>query len=261
MLVTAILRRARVGRGGSRTRTAASIVANAALIVVIAGCGGSTKTVTVAAGKSKGGRSTSVSGRVVPVVRCSTQFGISAGSVKLPQRIRLLGVAQRSNDLAAYTNTQLYLIGPAGMDCAGIVGADGGASVVVWPAGGSELQPGSTGEGLTFMLEPACASCRAVDACPFFTLIANSLGFPCTQEIPVGEQIVRQSARVVAFDDPAGVAGDGWPSGGVDPASGVVGVSGAAPDQEVFRTTCTLPVSERAVCDTSNTDVIARYGS
>jgi hypothetical protein len=161
--------------------------------------------------------------------------------------------------LVAYTNTDIYLVGPRGMRCSGIVGADGGSQVIVWPQGRSRPGPHARTDGLTLSLEPACVGCQAEAVCPFFTALARSLGFPCVSGVPPGERVVRLRPNVVFFEDPPGVAGSGWPSGGPDPANGFVGRAGG-PNRPVYRSTCTLPSSENSVCTTSRNDVLHRYG-
>jgi len=44
------------------------------------------------------------------------------------------------------------------------------------------------------------------------------------------------------------------------PANGVVGTHGNARDALVYRSTCTLPAAEHAICTESLNDVIVRYG-
>ena len=57
--------------------------------------------------------------------------------------------------LVAYTNTQSYLVGPRGMRCSGIVAADGGSQVIVWPQGHSRPSFHAHTAGLTLTLDPA----------------------------------------------------------------------------------------------------------
>jgi hypothetical protein len=161
----------------------------------------------------------------------------------------------------AYTNTNMFLIGPAGMACNGIVAVDGGSKITVWPIGKAAPARHSAGEGLTLTLDPACASCRAEDACPFFRSFAAGLGFPCTSGVSAGERLDRLSSQVVYFTDAPGLAGDGWPSGGYFPADGLAGIQGSATDGAVFRTTCTLPMAKSAVCAISLLNVLRSYAT
>ncbi len=147
------------------------------------------------------------------------------------------------------------------MACGGIVAADGGSQVAVWPIGKAPPARHSFGEGLTLILEPACVSCRAADACPFFAAFAASLGFPCNGSVPAAERVDRLSSRVVYFTDAPGLYGDGWPSGGYFPATGLAGIQGSSTNGTVFRTTCTLPMASSAICAVSLLNVLHRYGT
>jgi hypothetical protein len=195
----------------------------------------------------------------LPVVRCSTEFGISGPSPRTPTTVTVSS-SSPTRGLVAYTNTQIYLVGPQGMRCSGLVAVDGGSQVIVWPADRGRPDPHARTDGLTLSLEPACAGCKAEDVCPFFTALARDLGFPCASGVPRGERVYRLRSDVVLFEDPPGVAGSGWPSGGPDPANGLVGYTGSPENDVVYRSTCTLPASKHAVCTTSLNDVISRYG-
>jgi hypothetical protein len=195
----------------------------------------------------------------IPVVRCPTVFGVAGNHARAPAALAV-DAAGPTHGLVAYTNTSLFLIAPRGLRCSGIVAADGGTQVVVWAAGQRRPQLHSRGVGLTLTVDPACASCRAEDACPFFRTLARQAGFPCTAGIPDGERVVRPSRSVALFEDPPGVGGSGWPSGGPFPANGVVGTLPSSTEAVVYRATCTLPARDHAICTESLDDVIARYG-
>lgn len=194
----------------------------------------------------------------VSVVRCRTEFGITPGKISVPSTIVVRGAPRSTRGLVAYTNTDLFLLGPANMSCAGLVGADGSASVTVWSRRHQRPHQHSHGDGLTLQVIPACVGCMAVAACPFFPAYASRLGFPCTNGIPSGESVSRPSAHVALFEDPPGVAGDGFPSGGPDPANGIDGIKGRYGQQ--YGATCTLPQREHAACTVVLNDVLARYG-
>jgi hypothetical protein len=200
------------------------------------------------------------SATVVPVVRCPTTFGVAGQTHSAPAQLDVRAPASTARGLAAYTNTGAYLLGPAGMRCSGILAADGGSQVLVWPQAQRRPGPHSHGAGIVLTIDPACASCRAEDACPFLRALARGLGFPCTSGVPAGERVDRLSSSLVLFEDPPGVSGSGSPSGGADPANGVVGTTGTARNRSVYRSTCTLPSSEHSLCTTILDDVIARYG-
>lgn len=198
-------------------------------------------------------------GSTVPVHRCATQFGVPPGRVRLPARVPVLGDAARTTGLTAYSNTRQYLIGPAGLQCTGTVGADGTTEIAAWSGhGGRALRQHSGSSGLTLFYDPDCSGCEAGTACPFFMAFAAALDFPCPNGIPKGETVERRGGDLALFSDPVGLAGDGWPSGGSEPANGVVGIHGRG--GAVYRATCTLPASQHASCTVSLNDAIARYG-
>ena len=195
----------------------------------------------------------------IPVVRCATVFGAGGPPRHVPSTVALSGTTP-AHGLVAYTNTEIFLVGPPGLRCSGIVAADGGSQVVAWAPGAPKPAPHSHGVGLTLNIDPACAGCKADDACPFFTALARGLGFPCAAGVPAGESVARPHPTLALFEDPPGVAGSGWPSGGPYPANGVVGTRGSPRNGLVYRSTCTLPAAKHAICTRSLNDVIARYG-
>lgn len=219
--------------------------------------------VVVAVSVAVGAASVSAaSGPTVAVVRCATSGFLPPGAKsKTPSRVAVLGAPSSIRGLVAYTNFEEFLVAPAGMRCSGSVGADGNGEILVWPSGYAAPSQHSRYEGLTLRLDPACASCRAADACPFFPTFAASVSFPCSATaIPHGERVYALNSAETTFEDPPGVPGDGWPSGGRDPANGVVGVN-ASENSSVYRATCTLPASEHSVCTVILNDVLARYGA
>jgi hypothetical protein len=200
----------------------------------------------------------SASARHVRVARCPTQFGIPPGRISVPTTVAVRGAPSSTKGLIAYTNTELFLIAPAHMACSGTIGADGNASLAVWPRGQRRPRKHSRGGGVTLTVIPACVGCMAFVACPFFPSFARRLGFPCASGIPAGEVVRRPNRQLALFEDPPGIAGDGWPSGGPNPARGLVGIKGR--HGFVYSATCTLPASKRHACAVGLDDVRARYG-
>jgi hypothetical protein len=192
----------------------------------------------------------------VPVVRCSTLFGTTGARRPVPHSVRV-HAPQPLSGLEAYTNTEVYLLGPEHLDCRGLVAADGNEQLALWPRGSREPGRHSRSAALTLSMVPACAGCRAQLGCPFLRALARRLKLPCRDGIPRGELFARVNANLVRFEDPSGVAGTGWPSGGPDPARGVVGEAAGG---TVFKATCTLPASQEPVCVRSIDDLLARYG-
>ncbi len=206
-------------------------------------------------------RATSSRAVSVAVVRCPTRMGITGSHRRVPTRITLDEPPSSATHLVAYTNTEDFLVGPAGMACSGAIGVDGTATILAWPQGSPEPRRHSHGAGLSLSVDPDCVGCQAELACPFFTAFARSLGFPCTDTIPSRERVDRIDTDLVSYQDPPGVSGDGWPSGGVDPANGVVALFGPrvrGRPEEVMSATCTLPAAASPVCTTSLNDAITR---
>jgi hypothetical protein len=175
----------------------------------------------------------------------------------------VLGSPHTVAGLVAYTNTELFLIGPARMSCSGLISQDGATQLLVWPRGKRRPQQDSHEDGITLVSAPVCVGCQAEYACPFFAAFARSLGFPCTTGIPAREKVTRPDSHLVLFQDPRGVAGDGWPSGGPDEANGMVVIQGSLKpgprERAVYRATCTLPATQQPSCTISLDDVIDRY--
>lgn len=147
----------------------------------------------------------------VPVVRCATDAGFPLGKRHLPSTLAVLGAPTPGLRLVAYSNTEDYLIGPAGMDCAGALAADGGSRISVWVRGYPAPSQRARYGALTLSLDPACLGCKAQDACPFFGEFAKAEEIPCDMRIPAGERVTRPDSHIALFTDPAGIPGSGWP--------------------------------------------------
>ena len=100
------------------------------------------------------------------------------------------------------------------MSCAGFVAADGGTSVTTLAA--RRCQTGALqSRGWPDAVHRASLCIfPAGDACPFFSAFARSLGFPCESGISADEKVYRLRSDIALFEDPPGVRGSGWPSGG-----------------------------------------------
>jgi hypothetical protein len=186
----------------------------------------------------------------VPVVRCPTSLGVAPGRPAVRRGLTLRGVPTSTAQLAAYTNTSSYLIGPSGLRCAGAIGADGNSTIQAWPRGQAKPGPHGAGAGLALSVIPACVGCKALATChyfPTFQRTSRQIGLVCRPEPPPGERLRYLSRRLVAFTDSPFVQGAGWPSGGGLPSIGLVGIQPGR-SQVVFTASCTLPTAERSVC-------------
>ena len=89
-------------------------------------------------------------------------------------------------------------------------------------------------------------------ACPFFSAAQaatqQNLGKGCAASSPSQEQVVRTSAVQVGFEDPPGVAGAGYPSGGQNPANGVVLYQPKPTEATAYQATCTLAAAQHDLC-------------
>jgi hypothetical protein len=194
----------------------------------------------------------------IRVVSCPTGFALANPDLpKLPLAIKVLHAPSSVRGLAAYTNSIDYLIGPVGMNCSGGIGANGSSALTTWRRGTRKPTRGSRSDGLSLYRETACVGCMADLACPFFPAFAlKTSGSPCWTHATRGELVVHPNAQVALFEDPPGVLGVGFPSGGPHSANGVVQLSSRS---GVSRATCTLPRSQRWVCTVSLNDAMARY--
>jgi hypothetical protein len=159
--------------------------------------------------------------------------------------------------LSAYSDGVLLVLAPAGWNCHAVVAADGGASITI--------AAGST----TRLTEPAITvnfadtdGTSASLACSLFPAAARQLptGVPCFARKPHRESTVLASAQTIDFTDPPRVHGDGSPSGGSDPAHGLMTFLPATGgfDGYAFTATCTLPQKQAAICRTVLDDELTR---
>lgn len=186
----------------------------------------------------------------VPVVRCPTSFGVAPGRTAVPRTLVLRDVPLSTASLVAYTNTSGFLLGPPHLRCAGEVGADGNATIQIWPNGRAKPGPHGVGTGLSLSVIPDCVGCKALATCHYFPTFRHYLrqvALNCRPEPPPGEQLRYLTKRLVAFVDPPFVSGAGWPSGAGLQSTGLVGIRPGA-SQVVFTSSCTLPAAQRAVC-------------
>jgi hypothetical protein len=195
-------------------------------------------------------------GTSVPVRRCPTSSGASGPAPALPRQVVVSAPSALVDGLTAFANGYLTVLAPSGWHCSSQVGGDGSAGMTVAPPGSGTLR------------EPAITAAyfgtggEAADyVCDLFAAADGALPVkPCPKHAPAGESITRLNRRTVAFEDPAGVSGDGVPSGGADPANGVrVWVkSSASAEGYGLGETCTLPQAEHSLCTVVLDNFLAR---
>jgi pimeloyl-ACP methyl ester carboxylesterase len=197
----------------------------------------------------------------LPVISCQTSLGVDRPSVPLPLT-RAVAVPQAlAAGLSVYADTQwvMELLGPKGWSCAAAYGVDGTGGVTVFPSGAAPSSPTEVNGSET----SACVGCTLSQACPLFPSAAQAwqsdFGQACPTRPPDAETVTPIAAGIVTFEDPAGVKGDGQPSGGQYPAHGVMTYHPSAPDGS-WQETCTLSATEKEVCPAVLNAFVSWYG-
>lgn len=210
---------------------------------------------------------------MLPNVVCPESFGIDHPQVWAP--VKTLGTnipAAQAASLAAYTDGAgiQTVIAPRGWLCRAALGADGSGTIIAVPPT-SSVDPEPVGyqadprEAVSSSESSACLGCRLGLVCPIFSdpVDASALGVPCTKASPPTEIHTPISATTIGFEDPPGTAGYGAPSGGTDPANGVVILHTANPPDASgigLAETCTLPAAQHEMCTAILNEFVKRYG-
>jgi hypothetical protein len=213
----------------------------------------------------------------LPVVVCQTTAGVSTTTTSLPASIPVSvpsAQAQQGN-LAVYSDLagRLLLVGPTvGWTCTGTFGADGSGMLALSPVGTTVPATGTTWhlpvssptQAIVALESGGSTVQGAALACPLFsaakTATQQNLGQGCAVTSPPQERIVRTSAVQVGFQDPAGVAGVGSPSGGLNAANGVVLYQPKATEATGYQATCTLPAAQQDLCTAVLNQFAATFG-
>jgi hypothetical protein len=201
----------------------------------------------------------------LPVVVCQSSSGASTTTTSLPASVSVSVPASQSQqgNLALYSDLtgRLQLVGPTvGWTCSGTFGADGSGMLALSPvgttvpAGGTtwHLPASSPTQAIVAVESGASTVQGAALACPLFSAAKaatqQNLGQGCAVASPPQERVVRTSAVQVGFQDPAGVAGVGSPSGGLNAANGVVLYQAKPTEATAYQVTCTLPAAQQDLC-------------
>jgi hypothetical protein len=233
----------------------------AALTVATVLCAGAVATQAAAA----------ATGTKVPVVACPTSRGIAGHpATRYPAMLTTRAAPAVAAQLAYYSDNVRNLtpvLGPRGWKCQVQVGADGSTGVNIYPAGSAPTSK----TAITTLSAPACQGCVWTMVCSLIPGAKKQVGDgqpACPGKRPKRELVKFESGNpnatgrvqdVVVFQDPAGVKGEGIPSGGPDPANGVLlydwnSHDGGAASLE----TCTLPKSQFDICGASVSNFGAR---
>jgi len=216
------------------------------------------------------------------VVECPTSYGLNGTPASiLPDTIATTLDPAVASQLSFYSDATRSIdpiLAPKGWVCGAGIGADGGTGISVAPPG-TDLsnQQTAPSEEVVADANPACQGCVFDDTCALdpnvVEIYANS--YSCKSTVPAGESVkwlngsptdVADSPNgtsqiinnVVAFEDPPGVSGDGKPSGGPNPANGVVEFQNGNGEGRDAKETCTLPPGEHALCTAILNDFVVR---
>jgi hypothetical protein len=206
----------------------------------------------------------------VPVVACPTSRGIAGQPpTKYAARLGVHAPPYIADQLSYYSDNVRNLtpvLGPRGWKCEVQVGADGSAGVWIYPPGRSAASK----LAVSVQYVPACQGCMYALVCPLVPGSAKQVGESygaCPSRRPRREHIVWVTGSanakgpvkdVVSFMDPAGVKGDGVPSGGHQPANGVLLYDWNKHIDAAALATCALPPKSHAICTYVLDDVITR---
>jgi len=214
----------------------------------------------------------------LPVVDCQTSFGVTPSpTTAVPTSVTVSVPADEAAGLAVYSDDAgiMMLIGPATWTCHGLYGADGSGGLLISPAGesvpsdpdpGWHLSTSSSDEAIVGYETGGSPVQGAALACPLFPAAAmatkQDLGQGCAMTRPSQESVTPSGTAEsdVGFFDPIGVAGDGIPSGGLNPANGVMLYQPAPGKATAYLATCTLPEAQHDVCTAVLDHFVALYG-
>jgi hypothetical protein len=225
--------------------------------------------------------STTTSGPMVtamlPVVVCQTSSGVTTTTADLPGSVSVSVPASDASagNLAVYSDEagRLMLLGPTvGWTCTGSFGADGSGLMALAPVGTTVPQGGTTWQlaassptqAIVAMESGASTVQGAALVCPLFsaaqTAMQQDLGKACTPASATREHVVRISAVAMGFQDPPGVAGVGFPSGGQNPANGVGLYLPKPTESTAYLATCALPAPQQDLCTAVLNHFVATFG-
>ncbi|HXL96693.1 MAG TPA: hypothetical protein VN969_47915 [Streptosporangiaceae bacterium] len=209
----------------------------------------------------------------LPVVSCPTTFGVPpTRSVTLPATRAVAIPRAMASRLSVYTDSRgyMYLVAPKGWSCTALIAADGSGEVAVYPHGqklpaswrdGWPLARTSAVSAVVGQESSACYVCTLAQACRLFPAAATAMrsygGCPAR---PAAERVTRIGTGIAGFVDPPGTVGDGAPSGGQNPARGVLTYHPGS-GYGSWLETCTLPAGDAAECAAIVSNYTSSYGS
>jgi hypothetical protein len=204
----------------------------------------------------------------LPVVACKTTFPFPRTPTKLPAYEKTKVPATLASQLAVYEDTVpiTAVVAPRNWDCTAVYGGNGEGGITVFPpdeATASGAPFAQLAVGVVTFETSACLDCALHQACELFSAADSELQSEYQDTCPtppVGQEETQLSQTSVSFIDPPGVQGVGNPSGGANPA---IGLLTYAPDSHngSYLETCTLPAADQQICEASVATFNATYGS
>jgi hypothetical protein len=213
----------------------------------------------------------------LPVTVCPTSSGVTTTTAALPGTVSVSvppGDASAGN-LAVYSDEagRLMLVGPTvGWTCTGSFGADGSGVLALSPVGTTvptsqstwTLPASSSTQAIVAMESGASGAAGAALVCPLFSgaqaATQQNIGKACAPASASEEHVSKISSVAVGFQDPPGVAGIGFPSGGQNPASGVGLYQPKPTEATAYLATCTLSASQQDLCTAVLNHFVATFG-
>ncbi len=210
------------------------------------------------------------------VVVCTTSTGAPTTTTSLPPSVSVSVPTSedKQGNLAVYTDEagRLMVVGPTvGWTCNGSFGADGSGVLALAPVGTTvplsgltwHLPSSSATQAIVAMESGASPVQGAILVCPFFSAAkaaAQQNGGSSCAGSPSQEKVVPSSVFQAGFQDPPGVAGAGYPSGGSNAANGVALYRPKATEASAYLATCTLPTAQHDLCTAVLNQFAATFG-
>jgi hypothetical protein len=166
----------------------------------------------------------------------------------------------------------MKLLGPRGWGCSAAVGADGSGGVTItptnsgtWTNSGGALGAGSKVEEINGSQSGGATGDALAQACSLFTSAQKRWavnGQKCYPTKPASETVLQLNQNSVEFIDPPHVHGNGNPSGGAYPVSGVVTFyPNSWQEPQSWIETCVLPPNEQSICSATLSNFVSAYGN
>ena len=180
----------------------------------------------------------------LPVTACATSTGADEAPPSPPATTDVTVAASLAGRVGVYGDGYDLVMGPAGWSCEAQIGADGSTSLRIW-------SPGDVNAQVIAETNGGCYGCALILACSTFAAASEQYAIDfglCDAQRPPEEQVAAETAELIAFTDPPGVAGTGTGSGGTYDARGLVWYSNDGDAAFASKVTCTLAPADGDLC-------------